>query len=401
MGLIAPLLRDEILPVVLTVQTEGFGSLDPSLENVVPLEVKVIKTKTWEPFNIYRRFLGKAPDTELVASETVSAHNRSLSHRISLWIRLNLFIPDARIGWFPYAVKAGIKIVQEERIRAIISFGPPHSTHLAAKRIAGKTCIPFIPVFIDPWTDIAYYRGLKRSALTLALDKRMERDTLQNAAKAAFVTETLKSEFENKYPFLRDRSHIIYWGYSEHLFENVIPLPARQHKIILHAGNIFDYQNPRLLWKYIARENELNPNSIRLNFIGTVSPGIKTAVKDAGIERFVDYLGFLPYGEMLRHVCSADYLLVCATEKRHVPGKLFEYLRSGRPILAFGDDNDEVRKILSGSKIGQLYAYDSNPEDFFSNFTGISPDYEFIKQFERGIVGQNFSADIKALFTKE
>lgn len=62
-------------------------------------EWKTLKSKALEPFNIYRKFIGKKKDEKLISSETISLDNKSLTHRISLWIRLNLFIPDARVGW--------------------------------------------------------------------------------------------------------------------------------------------------------------------------------------------------------------------------------------------------------------------------------------------------------------
>ena len=89
---------------------------------------------------------------------------------------------------------------------------------------------------------------------------------------------------------------------------------------------------------------------MRLKFIGTVSPAIKAEIGKNCLMPYTGFAGFLPYDQLLEELMNASYLLVCATEKRHVPGKLFEYLRTGKPIIAFGDDNEEVKNILTETR---------------------------------------------------
>ncbi len=154
-----------------------------------------MKSNAWEPFNIYRKFLGKKKDEPLIASETISLTNKSFKHRLSIWIRMNLFIPDARIGWYFSAVKAGKKFINENKHDAIVTIGPPHSAHLIGKRLSRKFKIPHIPVFIDPWTNIIYYKDFKRSKPTLKIDNYLEKKVLKNASKIIFITNTMKVDY--------------------------------------------------------------------------------------------------------------------------------------------------------------------------------------------------------------
>jgi hypothetical protein len=147
--------------------------LDPSLVT--------IRTKTWEPFDIYKKFTGKKKDDQLIASETISTTNKKLSHRISIWIRMNLFVPDARAGWYYYGVKDGKKYLAKEKVDAVISIGPPHTAHLIGRKLSLEFSIPHFPVFIDPWVDIIYYKNFSRNPLTLKLDNNFERKVLNNA----------------------------------------------------------------------------------------------------------------------------------------------------------------------------------------------------------------------------
>jgi len=403
-------------PAVLTVEDESFAQKDESLIKEIDPALKVIKTKTIEPFEFYKIFTGKGKDAQLVASETISKENKSLTHRISLWIRMNLFIPDARIGWYPFAVKAGNRLLREEKFDAVVSVGPPHSVHLVAARIARNAHIPFYPIFIDPWLNIAYYKGQHRSRLTKMIDGRLERKILQKSKNAIFVTETSLADYISTYPFLQGKAHCLHWGYDEEKFANFkrvektgdegetgeigeVQLKNEKGegsiknevgketpgKILLHSGNIFDFQNPVNLWGYLKRRIDSGEN-LQLWFTGTVSPGVRKSIESAGLLPFTRFLGFLSYGEMLRTLAMADFLLVCAMEPRHFPGKLFEYLRTGIPILAYGDDNTEVAQVIADANAGMMLPFSADGSQFFEIADGFSTDLNKVTRFDRKVI---------------
>jgi len=368
---------------VATVAEDTFTQRDDSLMAEIPSNVTVHKIKSFEPFNLYRKFIGKKDSEPLVASETISKEKTNLSHRISIWIRMNLFIPDARIGWYPFAVNYLKKLLRCEKFDAIISVGPPHSAHLVAMRLSKLFKIPHIPIFIDPWVDIIYYKDFKRNALTLRIDNFLEKSVLENASRIIFVTKSMRSDFIDKYSFVEKKSTVLYWGYNEENFSNI---PSKdkssEDKILLHAGNIFDNQNPKRLWKYL-REKISKGEKIKLQFVGTVSPGIKESIIKNDLQHVTEYVGFLPYQEVISKMCEADYLLVCTTEKRHVPGKLFEYLRSQKPILCFGDDNPEVSELIKTANAGVSLSYQDTGEIFFNDLQSFSTNLSFSKSFDR------------------
>jgi len=368
---------------VATVAEETFTQKDDSLLAEIPPDVKVYKIKSFEPFDLYRKFIGKTETEPLIASETISKEKKNLSHRISIWIRMNLFVPDARIGWYPFAVKFLEKLLKHEKFDAIITVGPPHSTHLIGLRLSKLFHLPHIPIFIDPWVDIIYYKDFKRSALTVGIDKYFEKSILKNASHIIFVTKSMRTDFIDKYPFVLNKSTVLYWGYNE---ENFSEIPQKKKfsddKILLHAGNIFDYQNPKRLWEYL-KEKISQGERLKLQFIGTVSPEIRKSLIKNGLEKVTEFLGFLPYQEVISKLYAADYLLVCTTEKRHVPGKLFEYLRAQKPILCFGDENPEVGELIKNGNAGMFLSYQNSGEEFFKNIQSFSTDLSFAKGFDR------------------
>ncbi len=382
LDIIKYLTQFEIKPSVLTVNKDTFGAKDESLLNKVDSDLEVIKTGYFDPFKLYRKFTGKSEEEPLSASEAISKTNKSLAHRISIWIRMNLFVPDARIGWYFHGIKSGTNFLRNNKVDAIITMGPPHSTHLIGKTLSKKFNLPHIPVLIDPWVDIVYYKDFERNKFTLALDNHFEKSVMQNAAKVIFVTKDTRNDFVEKYPFLKNKSEVLFWGFDEEEFKGIEIQKSKDEEVLVHAGNIFDYQNPENLWKTL-KERIDSGIKFKIKFIGTVSPKIKQAISESGLNDFVEYSGFLPYKKMLSEISSASYLLVCATEKRHVPGKLFEYLRTGKPVLAFGDDNEEVNQILQEANAGKLFPYESDAKEFFAEVKSYSTKFETIEKYKR------------------
>src|SRR4030066_120413 len=320
-------------PIVLTVEEDTFSQKDETFISEIPSGVNVIKAKSFEPFNIYKRFTGKGKDEQLIASQTISKENKSFSHRLSIWLRMNLFVPDARVGWYFPAVKAGLNLLKKEK------------------------------------------------------------SVLENSADIVFVTETMREDYVKKYPFIKEKSKVLYWGYSEEDFNlppNTFPGEVKTVEVILHAGNIFDYQNPKHFWKTLKDEVERG-RQLKMVFIGTVSPKIKQHIKNSGLDQYTEYKGFLPYKEMLKEMMTASYLLVCTTKPRHVPGKLFEYLRAGKPIIAFGDGNEEEKKILADANAGMMFSYTENGEKFFNGSDSFKTNQDFVKNFEMGKIADELS----------
>jgi glycosyltransferase involved in cell wall biosynthesis len=170
----------------------------------------------------------------------------------------------------------------------------------------------------------------------------------------------------------------------------------KEKEVIVHAGNIFDYQNPKAFWKMLRKEIDKG-RKLNIKFIGTVSPLIKKEIEDAGLNPSTEYLGFLPYKKMLGELNKASYLLVCATEKRHVPGKLFEYLRTGKPIIAFGDDNQEVKKILQETNAGMIFHYNEDGREFFERIGSFQTKQDVVKKYDRKLITEEFAKILENL----
>lgn len=375
-------------PIILTVENESFTKKDFSLVSQIDPSLKIIRTPVFEVFNLYKRFIGKNKKESLSVSEIMNVNGTGIKQHISMWVRMNLFVPDARITWYPTAVKYCkknlIKYLDDAPLDAIISIGTPHSTHLIGSVLSKYFKTKHIPFFSDPWTTISYYEKFKRNKFAVKLDQYLERKILKNSKRAIFVTQTTASEYESLYPFLKNKTDVLYWGYNESDFKkhDDIPHIKKIEKVILHSGNLFDYQNPINLWETIKKQIE-NGNKFKLKFTGTVGVSIKKSIKDAGLDNFTEYLGFLPYNELLVQLINADYFLACSYNNKHIPGKIFEYLRMRKPIIAFCDENEELRNILTDANAGMLFKYSESGEQFFNQLSNFTTDLSFIKKFDR------------------
>ena len=85
-------------PIVLTVKDGSYPSIDSTLEKDIPDGLKVFSTKTNEPFSAYNKFRG-GEGNKIPVSLIGIREDKRLIQKLSLFIRANFFIPDARKGW--------------------------------------------------------------------------------------------------------------------------------------------------------------------------------------------------------------------------------------------------------------------------------------------------------------
>ena len=167
-------------PIVLTVENGDAPVIDKSLFTDIPKECKIYKTKAFQPYNIYKKFTSKPAD-EKIPSDVLIKKNNSLKEKLSNWIRLNVFLPDAKVGWIPFAFKEGLKIINKENIALIFSSSPPHTVQLIAKKLAKKTGLKLIADLRDPWMELIHYQANKRAFFAKFIESKLERGALDSA----------------------------------------------------------------------------------------------------------------------------------------------------------------------------------------------------------------------------
>ena len=347
-------------PVVLTVDEKlaSYAQFDYSLAQEIGPEIQVHKTKTFEPYDLYRKLSGKK---EIPYGGFSNQKKVTVFEKLSRLIRGNLFLPDPRRGWNRYALKKALELIKTEGIEVVITSGPPHSTHLIGKSIKERTGIRWIADFRDPWTDIYYYKELYHSRLATWFDKIMEKKVLANADKIITVSEEVGKLLLKKIPGSAEKIVVIPNGYDETDFQNTAIRP-NDFFTITYTGTIaMNYRIDRFI-EAIALLPEPVKKELRIRFVGNVPDEILHLFELNNLSYMVEVLGYIPHQRAVAEMVSASMLLMAIPDspdnKGIVTGKFFEYLAARRPILAIGPKGGDVDKMVRDCKAGQLFSYE-------------------------------------------
>ena len=258
-------------PIILTVSEGDFPVLDESLGSEAE-KFKVFKVKSFSFHKIFN-FLNKKKNTPTF--QLSSSNKDSLFVRLSRWIRLNIIIPDGRVGWLPQAVKKGNRIISQHKIDVIFSSAPPYTTHLIAKSLSLSNKIPWVADFRDPWTDRFYNYENKRLWLAQKLDKYLEHSVIKNADKCITVSRTISKYY--KKPF-----EVIHNGYDEDDFSNIVPY-KNKNIVISYLGTMTKSQNPKRFFEVISKQNT-NQIKYQIDLIGNIHPDIQDYIMTQGYD---------------------------------------------------------------------------------------------------------------------
>lgn len=368
-----------IRPVILTVKNGEYPARDETLVQDVPPDMPVHRTFSLEPYALYRR-LSRQSGNDPIPTYVLTESNHSLGKRLAAMIRANLFIPDARIGWLPYALRAARQLSRTYQFDAVISTAPPMSTHLSAAAIAKQLNCRWIADFRDPWTDVFYYHTLKRSRLARGLDRWLERRVLKTADAVVTVSPSiirlLQSKADNHY-------HVIPNGYDRAEFAPIAPLPPDAKFHILHAGHLADNQNPAALWKALAHlcsQSTEFADSLQIDLYGGIHQHVSDDLTTNGLSKYVVYHGYQPHDRVIAAYKQADLLFFAVPDCEHNGGiltsKLFDYLGADTPILGIGPETGDAAAILKRTHAGRVFDYhdhDAVADWLLNVFKGKSP----------------------------
>jgi glycosyltransferase involved in cell wall biosynthesis len=349
-------------PTVLTVADGAYPQRDPSLAADVPAGVAVHRTGSFDPFGVYARVTGK-PKAEAVPVGSIGGERPV--ERLARWLRANVFLPDARVGWAPFAVREALRLHRARPFDAVLTSGPPHSAHLIGRALKRRTGVPWVADFRDPWTGINYYEELPMTEAARRLDRRLERSVLREADRVVTVSPSW-AEGLAALAGRNDGVLVVHNGYDEEDFEGVPRGPeavARDRFVLAYVGSMYATRNPTTLWAVLTGLRAAGEvERLRVRLVGGVGEDVRTALTAAGLDRVTEVAAYVPHDEAVRAMTAAALLLLvvdpCATERGILTGKLYEYLASGRPVLALGPPEGDAARLLAETAGGRLFARD-------------------------------------------
>jgi glycosyltransferase involved in cell wall biosynthesis len=346
-----------IEPIVYIPENPTYPLVDKGLLSEVNPNVTILKQRITEPYAWASAFSKNS--TKKISSGIIpAAKKQSFLQRIMLWVRGNLLIPDARVLWVKPSVNYLSKYIKENGIETIITTGPPHSLHLIGLRLKELHDLKWIADFRDPWTTIGYHKALKLSDSAAKKHKDLERKVLNSADSILVTSPTTKTEFQQ---LTAKPIEVITNGYDT---EMIPKQPLDEKFTLAHIGSFLSERNPKLLWESLSEliaENEQFKADFQLKLIGAVSSEVMESIINAGLQSYVNNLGYVSHSEAVTEQRKSQVLLLVEIDSEDtkciIPGKLFEYMVSERPILAIGPQGADFASIIQSTNTGVFSLY--------------------------------------------
>ncbi|MBO4594984.1 MAG: glycosyltransferase family 4 protein [Bacteroidales bacterium] len=349
-------------PVIYTPENPERPALDTSLEAEIPAEAEILRTKIREPYAIYHRFAGKKAEGTGAGLNPINFQKKSLKQRLMLWIRSNLFVPDPRKSWVKPSVKYLTKYLREHPVDVIVTTGPPHSMHLIGLGLHSRTGIPWVADFRDPWTKMFYFKHLGLGRRALRKHQALEKAVLDNANAVISVSPLVQEDFVQ---MTSTPVHLITNGYDADDF--AAPLPKRNDRAfrIVHTGLFASDGNPLKLWSALAAKctEDLDfDHRLHIILAGKVDDEIVSAVREAGLGHKLELPGYLPHDRSVEALRSADLILLPLRQdpeyRKVLPGKIFECIAAGKPVLGIGQPDGAAARVLDETGTGRMFGWD-------------------------------------------
>ncbi|UTX50424.1 glycosyl transferase family 1 [Chryseobacterium sp. MA9] len=346
-------------PIIYTPENPSYPLLDETLMKDVPENIEMVRTKIWEPYQLAEK-LNKS-NKKFKAGQFDVGKNQSWKSRLSIWVRGNFFIPDARVFWVKPSIKFLEKYLKENNIDTIVTSGPPHSLHLIGLGLKNKIPdLKWIADFRDPWTEISYYKHLKLTKSSDKKHRQLESAVFKNANITLATSYTDAENFRKA----GANSICITNGFDESDSGESIKGQMGKAFTLSYIGVLEQLRNPENLWKALdelVKENAEFATDFKLKFVGRIDDKILQSLENSSLKNHILNLGYLAHGKAVEEMQNSDLLLITnfpnESSKGIIPGKIFEYLASGKQILSFGPDRADVAKILEETQAGKHFSY--------------------------------------------
>jgi glycosyltransferase involved in cell wall biosynthesis len=338
-------------PIILTVdeKRESQEITDTSLQDELPKGLKIYRSR-YLGFSDLLHFPNKNRKVNSKNSGNSVSVLENLVYKFKDIAR-SLIIPDGKVGWYPFAIRKGKQIFNENNIDIIYSTSPFRTAHLIAMSLAKKYRKPWVADFRDPWTHFC----IPKRFITLLKkwEEFMGKNVLRETEKIIIAWPAIQDNLISQYGDHCQKTVLIHNGFDEQDFQNIIPKTFKKFTII-HTGTFYKERSPEALFRAISSLLSKKPvlrNNIQIIFIGRKEPFIKKLIEENNLNDIVLTVPYLPHKECLSYLLGADMLFL-NTIQNYVPGKTFEYLRSGKPILALVSNDTTVAEIVNSTKSG-------------------------------------------------
>lgn len=347
----------DVQPIVYVPENPTYPILDKKLELEVSDKAIILKKPIFEPYQL-ASFLSKNKTNKISSGIIPNKRKQSVLEKVMLWVRGNLFIPDARFFWVKPSVTYLEKYIRENEINTIVTSGPPHSLHLIGMELKQKLNINWLADFRDPWTTIGYHKSLRLSSYATKKHKQFESQVLNLADTIIVTSKTTKTEFQ---AVTAKPIAVITNGFDvEEIEKQTLDVKFS----LAHIGSFLSERNPLILWESLVellREIPDFKSHLEIKLMGAISQEVLETISQFSLNSYLNNLGYVSHSEAVAHQRKSQVLLLIEINseetKSIIPGKLFEYMVSERPIVAIGPKDSDFAEIIRNTNTGLFFDY--------------------------------------------
>lgn len=349
-------------PIILTISDPPAAVRDESLLAELPPEAMLFRSYSLEPTRAFlatKRLIGRrrrdGEEVEMSQPSQIEEGKRNLTGLPTWAIKgiQALFVPDEKIGWYPWAKREGRRIIDAHRPEVIMSSGPPNTAHVIAAALKRETGIPYVADFRDPWVGNFFLKP--PTPLHAWFNRRLERRVVEAADKVISISETMTEGFISCYAE-EDASKFITLtnGYDLDDFPGPDELgrSGRRPFVLIYTGTFYGTITPEPLFaavRGLIDSGAIDPGEFEIEIVGPAEADTGRLIDRFELDSIVQRPGFKPRADALRDLAAADCaLLVLGPEPAStliLTTKIFEYLAARKPILALVPEGDAAKLI--------------------------------------------------------
>jgi len=379
-------------PIVLTVKNGYYRYRDDYFLKIIPDSVKIYRAFSLEPArlepytrpitsvlkSLIRIFLrskavsviSQAGDSPTISVEDIigdrenpSPGVRGLYMKLMRMFKTYILIPDGRIGWLPFAVLMGVKIIYRERPSVIWANADTPSDLLIGCCLKKITRRKLVLNFSDPWVLNAYY-PFDHKSLRGHIDSLLERIVISKADRIVFATQPMQCDYEKEYKDESSKFCMILNGYDPDEFKE-IPSSWNGEKFILtYCGSLQYFRSPEPFLKAVEGLIDQYPgilSTLLVRFVGKIDHDNLRYFESFKYKTMLHLTGQVSYQESLKYVLQSDACLVIGATKLldwELPGKVFEFMAAKKPILVISQ-KIAVAKLVEELNVGIVVSPDN------------------------------------------
>ncbi len=363
-------------PVVLTREATKASLKDETLLSDIPEGIEVIRTDAWD--------FAAMPGFLKLFGKVIN----------------KLLIPDSERVWQHMARRQALRAVKQHGIDIIYTTSAPYSDHLLGVYL--KKHYPEIPLvcdFRDEWTNNPYH---VRKGLRARIERSQEKMVLEYADQLITNTPVMLSNFLRDNPETRDKFQVIPNGYDEEDFEGIKNLQPENDKFTLtYTGLLYGRRKPDNFFEALKRaidKGSIDSTKIAVKLIGNFKTELlQSKIDSFGLMGIVHLMPYMKHRECLVQLLKSDALLLIEPSgpgaEAFYTGKVFEYMNTGRPILATVPGNGAAAQLVADTGTGLVSDFNDiektsdNLTYMYNNWlnkaSSLSPDQSKVAKFER------------------